>query len=124
MAKQMSRQAATWQASADTRTCLDECQKCEQVCLETVNYCLEKGGDHADQSHIALLLDCAKICETSASFLGRRSSNHAAICRVCAEICKACQESCEQWPDDVNMRACADACRSCFESCDKMAKMA
>jgi hypothetical protein len=110
--------------SAEMRKCLDECQSCEEICLETVSYCLEKGGDHAEPTHIALLLDCAKICETSASFLARGSSQHAVVCGVCAEICKACEESCELWPDDPQMKACADACRSCFESCRKMATAA
>ena len=107
--------------SAKMRECLDECQSCEEICLQTLTYCLEKGGDHADPAHLALLVDCAKICETSANFLARGSSQHIAICGVCAEICKACEESCEQWPDDAQMKACADACRSCFESCQEMA---
>lgn len=122
----MSYQVTTKAAplSSEMRACLDECQRCEQTCLETVTYCLEQGGDHSDPAHIALLLDCAKICETSASFLARGSRQHAAVCGVCAGICKACEESCEQWPEDEVMKRCADACRSCFESCREMARAA
>lgn len=115
---------ATAPLSAEMLSCLEECKKCEEICRETLSYCLEKGGDHAEPSHIALLRDCAKICETSASFLARGSAQHAIVCRACADICKACEESCEQWPDDPKMKACADACRSCFESCRKMAEAA
>lgn len=110
--------------SAEMRRCLDECQSCEAICLQTLSYCMEKGGNHADPHHVALLVDCAKICETSANFLARGSTQHAQACGACADICKACEESCEQWPDDAVMKACADACRSCYESCRKMASAA
>lgn len=116
---------ATSRASAlspEMLSCLEECRKCEKICQDTLRYCQDEGGDHAEPSHLALLRDCAKICETSATFLALGSPQHVAVCRACAEICKACEESCEQWPDDPKMKACADACRSCFESCDKMAK--
>lgn len=110
--------------SAEMLSCLEECRKCEKICQETLIYCQEQGGAHAEPTHLALLRDCAKICETSASFLALGSPQHAIVCRACAEICKACEESCEQWPDDPKMKACADACRSCFESCRKMAEAA
>lgn len=112
---------ATTPLSPEMLSCLEECKKCEKICQETLRYCEEKGGDHAEPSHLALLRDCAKICETSATFLARGSAQHGIVCRACAEICKACEESCEQWPDDAQMKACADACRSCYESCKKMA---
>jgi hypothetical protein len=43
---------------------------------------------------------------------------------MCADVCKACEESCEQFPDDAQLKACADACRSCAEACRAMGAMA
>lgn len=101
--------------------CIDNCTRCAQVCVETVDYCLGNGGDHAAQEHIRLLLDCANICQTSAGFLTRHSDHHTSTCKVCAEVCRACADSCAQFANDAQMKKCADACRTCAESCAKMA---
>jgi MinD superfamily P-loop ATPase len=89
--------------------------------MNTVTYCLQKGGNHAEQSHIRLLLDCAEICETSANFMLRTSELHARTCGVCAEVCERCAQDCDRMGDDAQMKACADMCRRCAESCRQMA---
>jgi hypothetical protein len=101
--------------------CIDDCNNCHAACLETVEYSLEKGGDHATEAHIRLLLDCAEICQTSANFMLRNSPLHAIICAACAEICERCAVECERFPDDMQMAACARMCRTCAESCKEMA---
>jgi hypothetical protein len=105
----------------EMRRCIDECLSCFRTCLETVTHCLEKGGRHAEASHIRLLLDCAEICQTSAGFMLRTSDLHTRTCAVCAEICERCARECEAFGDDPVMRACAEACRRCAESCRQMA---
>lgn len=99
------------------KTALD----CHTVCLETIDYCLTKGGEHANPDHIKLLQDCAEICQTAANFMTRESTVHAEACRVCAEVCERCAKSCEQMGDDEVMRRCAEACHRCAESCREMA---
>ncbi|HWG90609.1 MAG TPA: four-helix bundle copper-binding protein [Candidatus Thermoplasmatota archaeon] len=103
------------------RGCIEACTTCHQVCLETVQYCLQKGGEHASPEHLRLLLDCAEICETSANFMIRGSDHHGVTCGACAEVCVACAESCEALGDDEQMRRCAEACRTCADSCQEMA---
>jgi hypothetical protein len=103
--------------------CIDECQSCHALCVETTNHCLEQGGRHAEASHIRALLDCADACRTSADFMLRMSPLHAAVCRVCAEACEACAESCARFAGDELMRRCADACRRCASSCRQMSTM-
>jgi len=93
---------------------------CHTVCLETINHCLTKGGEHADPEHIKLLQDCAEICQTAANFMTRESALHAEICRTCAEVCEAGAVDCDRFDDDM-MRQCADICRRCAESCRQMA---
>ena len=101
--------------------CIDNCNNCHAACLETVEYSLEKGGEHATEAHIRLLLDCAEICQTSANFMLRMSPLHAVICAACAEVCEQCARDCERFPDDRQMAACARMCRKCAESCKEMA---
>lgn len=115
---------ATGRMGHDMQQCIDECLNCHRVCLETVQYCLGKGGKHAEARHIRTLLDCAEICQTSANFMLRGSDLHGRTCAVCAEVCRRCAESCEQMGDDEQMRACAEACRRCAESCERMAAAA
>jgi hypothetical protein len=117
----MTHQTATHVTPA-MQHCIEECLACYGTCVTTVPHCLELGGKHADPAHIRLLLDCADICQTSASFMLRGSEHHARTCGVCAEVCRACAEDCERLAgDDPAMRQCAEACRRCEESCREMA---
>lgn len=109
--------------SAKMQECIQECQTCSQVCLETVTHCLQKGGKHAQPEHIRLLLDCAEICQTSANFMIRGSDHHVQTCGVCAEVCDACAASCESFKDDAEMQRCAEECRHCAQECREMAGM-
>ncbi len=105
------------------RDCIQACLDCYRSCTETVSYCLQTGGRHADYRHISLLLDCAEICRTSADFMLRGSELHPSICGVCSEVCGRCDQSCRQLGDDRQMQACADTCRRCADSCRQMAGM-
>lgn len=108
--------------TAEMRGCIDNCVECARSCRETLAHCLAKGGEHAEASHIRLLIDCAEFCDLGASLMLRGSEFHADLCRVCADVCKACEESCEEFSGDATMKACEDACRRCSESCRAMGK--
>jgi hypothetical protein len=107
--------------SEEMQRCIDACDSCQSICVETVTHCLRMGGAHAEAAHIGLLLDCAQICATSADFMRRASPLHARVCGVCAEVCDRCAEDCERLGDDAQMKACAEACRHCARSCRAMA---
>ena len=109
--------------SGKMQDCIQECKTCEQICLETVTHCLQKGGRHAEPQHIQMLLDCAEICRASANFMIRGSNFHGRTCGVCAEVCDACAQDCASFGDDADMQRCAEACTSCARSCREMASM-
>lgn len=110
--------------SQQMQECIDNCESCHDICVETIMHCLEMGGQHAEAKHIALLQDCVQICTTSADFMLRMSDYQPQICGVCSDICDACAESCESLADGADfMQRCADICRKCAESCRKMASM-
>lgn len=110
------------QMSPAVRECIERCQSCQQICLESVSHCLELGGKHAVPDHIRMLIACSEICATSASFMSVGSPHHLRVCGVCAEVCEACAEDCSRFDDEM-MKRCADECRRCAESCRQMASM-
>lgn len=107
--------------SAEMKRCIENCHECHDVCVQTLHHCLEKGGRHAEASHIRLLLDCAQICHTSEDFMLRGSDLHMLTCGVCAEVCARCADSCRRMADDEVMKRCADVCLRCADSCAEMA---
>jgi Domain of Unknown Function (DUF326) len=89
-----------------------------RICLETITYCLFKGGGYAAEKQIRRLQDCAEICKTAANFMIRNSYIRPTICNACADICLRCAEECEMLINDKFMVACADACRRCARFCE------
>lgn len=110
----------------EMQNCIDSCQSCHEVCLETIAHCLEMGGEHAAPNHIRLLQDCVQICQTSADFMIRGSDLHAAVCGVCADVCERCANECERLSQEEGdiMARCAEECRRCAESCRQMSQSA
>lgn len=100
--------------------CIVACQQCETTCLETINYCLGEGGEHAAPDHIALMAACTDICSTCARTMLRGATVHTPVCKACAEVCRQCADSCERAGDDAEMKRCAEACRRCAEACAAM----
>ena len=101
--------------------CLRNCTECHQVCLAMQVHPDVVGKLNADDTK--LLVNCAKMCETSADFMDTNSAYHREVCRVCSEICTACAQMCDRTGIDV-LRACAATCRRCADSCRRMAEMA
>jgi hypothetical protein len=107
----------------EMQQCIDLCLECHRVCEQTIPYCLDKGGMHAERGHIQTMWLCADICRTSAHFMMWSSDLHTRTCGICAEACRRCAEDCERMADDEMMKACAQICRECAESCEKMSSM-
>ncbi len=96
------------------KACLD----CHSMCLRmAMGFCLERGGRHAEQKHLRLMINCAELCQTSANFMLSDSPLHGRVCLICAEACEACAKSCEQVGD---MRDCVEECQDCAKSCRTM----
>jgi hypothetical protein len=102
--------------------CIEACLQCHVVTTMTAQYCLAKGGEMADMSHVGLLLDTAEISQTSANFMLRGSPFHTLTCGACAELCRACAEACRAMAgDDEHMAHCAEVCEHCASHCEEMA---
>lgn len=99
------------------QACIDACQRCHDHCLTEVAHCLTLGGDHAEPIRITLLLDCARVCQTTAALMLTGSRFHRSMCAVCAQVCEACAQQCEMLG---KMDDCARACRDCAQQCEQM----
>jgi hypothetical protein len=106
----------------EVQRCIQECEKCHDVCLKVIVYCLRTGGRHAETAHVTTLLDCVDTCATSVNVMLRESPRHRRVCEVCAEMCDACAKSCAAFHDDDEMRRCEAECHRCAESCREMAR--
>ena len=105
------------------QACIESCWRSHVMCLETERYCLETGGTHVTPAHLALLADCAEMCQKTANSLLRRSSQHAAVCIACAQLCDACAQEREVFKSDERMLLCARTCRDCAIHCRDMSKL-
>ncbi len=103
--------------------CIELCEECHGVCIETITHCLKIGGPHSEQDHIRSMGDCAEICALAADFMHRGSDFYARACAFCAEISARCADDCARFGDDPIMQRCAVACRNCAASCQEMSML-
>ena len=92
--------------------CAAECNHCATACL-----------DEQDVKMLAkcikLDIDCAEICNLTASFIARNSEHGKHLLKECAEVCNACAEECDKHAQMgmEHCRTCAEACRACADAC-------
>ncbi|MDB5814695.1 MAG: hypothetical protein JWM03_154 [Rhodocyclales bacterium] len=102
-------------ASERTAVCIDACENCHRICLAmAMNYCLARGGRHARQEHLRLMLHCAQICRLAADFQLTGAPFSDELCAVCAAVCESCSQSCSMLE---GMDECVQACDDCADSC-------
>jgi ferredoxin len=104
--------------ASSTQECIEQCTQCHNACLALAARLLrEDTGRHTRT--VALLLDCAQICRTSADFMLRRSPLQHLACGVCVDVCEECALACEAL-GTPEAGHCADLCRRCAVSCREM----
>jgi hypothetical protein len=103
--------------------CLDLCIASHRMCLGTVAYATKQGRPLATAELLAMLTDCAEICQTTANSMLRQSSLHRIMCRACADTCERCAQECRRHAEDRQMVRCSAACEECAASCRMMADM-
>lgn len=103
--------------------CIDKCLASHRRCLETASYSIGRDPAPASAQHIAILLDCAELCQSTANSMLRKSPQHALFCEACARLCEICAEACLAQGSDARLRVCAETCRDCARSCRDMVAM-
>jgi hypothetical protein len=96
--------------SAEAQQCLAALVVCQQVCMETISYCLHQGGQLADEPLIRLLQDATDVCRLSSDLLLRRSAWQGRMSTLAAEVLGQCARRCLELGEDAQLNACSAAC--------------
>lgn len=110
-----------YKSTGSIEQCIADCLACYQECMSCLPYSLSLGGKYVEQKHLTLMMECAQICNTSATLMQIEGQFSHQLCQLCAKVCQACEESCTSIDeDDSMMHKCADMCRKCADSCNHM----
>lgn len=104
--------------------CIDDCVASHRMCLETAAYVTKQGAALAKAPLIAMLNDCAELCQTTANSMLRESALHPILCHACAAACERCAQECLRHGKDQQVAHCSATCKQCAASCRMMAEMA
>jgi hypothetical protein len=108
---------------SDMSRCIESCLTCSRACLEAAHYSLAQQSVSAGSAVLALLYQCADVCQLSVRMMAAESEFHHQSCELCFEVCQRCAEECDRYEQDEFMKKCAKVCRRCGEECRKMAGM-
>lgn len=104
------------------QSCIDSCSKCTQACYECFEACINEPDLNARRSCVKMLIECARMCETSVASMSMNAQFSKQHCKMCADVCDACAKECDMFTDD-HCKKCADICRMCADECRKMSNM-
>ena len=98
---------------------------CMQACVDCHRslrgFALDAGsagpGDAAQRALRRLMLDCAEVCEATASYARCGSVFLSEVVLACTRMCDECAAACELRPPATAVEACAEACRQCARAC-------
>lgn len=100
---------------------------CAQICLVCADACLAEKEPQKLAQCIRLDLDCAAICEATASVLLRAGQPGPqpmqAIVAACSLACDVCAQECRKHASmHEHCRLCAEACEACHTACEGLLK--
>lgn len=101
------------------QSCIDACNRCSQACLECMKLCLNEADVAARKDHIAMLMECARICKETACMMVLESKHVKEICKFCTSLCDKCGSSCLTFQDE-HCKKCAEECKNCANTCRAM----
>lgn len=99
---------------------IDQLIRCAIECNHCMISCLEEKDVKAMKRCIKLDIDCAEVCQVTASLLSRGSEVSEKMLAACAEICNACADECGKHSQMDHCKRCADVCRQCAEECSAL----
>ncbi|MBA4793404.1 MAG: four-helix bundle copper-binding protein [Phenylobacterium sp.] len=101
--------------------CVALCIASHRSCLTSARHVMGQPQLRAPAQLVALLQDCAELCQTTANSMLRGAPTHTLLCRACADLCEACAQACDAFKNDAVLTRCAATCRECGAACRHMA---
>lgn len=108
--------------AADVAAAIEACSDAAQACTSCADSDLQEEDVTAMRSCIALDVDCADVCTTTARVLSRSAApDHLVLHRLllaCVRVCELCAAECDLHAEHHRHCAiCAKACRACVHAC-------
>jgi hypothetical protein len=98
--------------------CIEACGDCHRALRGFARDGARSGpGSPGERTMWRLMLDCAEVCEATATFLRAESVFIPQLAEACLHLCDECAAACEAGDPTAAMDACAAACRRCAEAC-------
>ena len=109
-------------AHKQNQTLIEALNNCAAECNHCATACLDEQDVKMLARCIKLDIDCADVCQLTASLIARGSEHGNHLLKECAEICDACADECEKHADHMDhCKACAEECRKCADECRSIA---
>ncbi len=100
----------------NTLEVLDYIYQCQTACKYCFNACLEEEAIAMMRRCIKLTVECADICEVTASSLAYTGDFTPEVLDVCIKACERCADECRNH-GYLHCLECAKACRECADYC-------
>lgn len=102
---------------------IDAAYECAQTCESCADACLAEEMVTELRQCIRLNLDCADVCNATATISNRRTGSNEEVIRkmldACIAACRLCGEECERHAKKhEHCRVCAESCRRCQKACE------
>lgn len=105
-----------------TQKCIDDCNRCAQACYECFKLCLNEQDIASRKVCISLLIECAQMCQMSATHMAMDGQFAKEHCTMCASVCERCAQECGKFTDP-HCSECTEVCTKCAAECKAMAAM-
>lgn len=101
-------------------SCAADCFDSYRECIRTAQHGTARGGAMASADLLALMLDCASMCQTTGTALLRGGEHYRVLVGACARLCELCARRCEAFGRDAQFRRCVASCLRCARSCREL----
>jgi hypothetical protein len=98
---------------------INDFTRCAEACYECFNACLNEQDISTRKNCIKLLIECAKMCETTALIMSMDGKFVKRQSELCAEVCDVCSQEYALFEDE-HCQKCAQECRTCADACREM----
>jgi hypothetical protein len=117
----------SWLPDEPLARAVETLNQCASVCTACADACLAEQHVHDLVRCIHLNLDCAAICNTTATVLTRSKEPDASVLllliQTCQAICQSCGSECERHAQmHEHCRVCAESCRQCGQLCNELSQ--
>ena len=102
--------------NSDTFLLLNYIYECQTKCKECFNACLEERSLDTLRKCLKLTVECANVCELTASSIVYEGDFRPEVLALCIRACEECRIECSVH-NSLHCVECAALCGECTEAC-------